>query len=127
MRVSSDGVALGLITTVQKDIGVWVCRTASAVAWSRCHLACHWLPDLPSDAVWLFPANPKARHHHGAMTGEPGPVTKMCEWVLPLPVKGGPQGGHHLSGCAFRFDRRRYDAAMLLGGAESTPWFAAGH
>ena len=32
-------------------------------------------------------ANPKARHHHGAMTGEPRAATVICERAPPLPVK----------------------------------------
>jgi hypothetical protein len=39
-------VVSSLITTVQKHIDVRVRRTASAVAWSRSHLVCHWLQDL---------------------------------------------------------------------------------
>ena len=37
----------------------------------------------------------------------------------------GPQGGHHLAGCAFRFARRRHDAGRPLSGAKRTPRFAA--
>ena len=42
-----------------------------------------------------------------------------------FPAGFGPQGGHHLAGCAFRFDRRRHDADRLLSGAKRTPRFAA--
>jgi hypothetical protein len=43
MPVSSEGIVLGRITAGRSDIGVWVRRAASAVAWMRCHLLCHWL------------------------------------------------------------------------------------
>ena len=39
------------------------------------------------NAGWLFSANPQARHHHGAMTGEPDTATVICERAPPLPVK----------------------------------------
>ncbi len=42
MPVSSDDVPSGRITAGQKDIGVWVRRAPSGVAWGRCHLVCHW-------------------------------------------------------------------------------------
>ena len=38
------------------------------------------------NAGWLFHANPKARHHYGAMTCEPGAATRICERAPP-PVK----------------------------------------
>jgi len=43
MAILSDGILLSRITAGQNDIGVWVRRAASAVAWMRCHLLCHWL------------------------------------------------------------------------------------
>ena len=48
MPVSSDAVASSLITAVQRDFGVSVRRAASAIAWSCCHLLCHWLQDRSS-------------------------------------------------------------------------------
>src|SRR6266568_3299747 len=50
MPVSSDGVALGRLTAGQIDIGVWVRRAASAFAWRRCHLLCHWARVPPRGA-----------------------------------------------------------------------------
>ncbi len=42
-----------------------------------------------------------------------------------VPAGFGPQGGHHLAYCAFRFDRRRHDGGRLLSRAKRTPRFAA--
>ena len=38
MPVPSNAIELGRITAGQVDIGVWVPRAVSAVAWGRCHL-----------------------------------------------------------------------------------------
>jgi hypothetical protein len=38
-----------------------------------------------------------------------------------FPADFGPQGGHHLAGCAFRFARRRHDAGKPLSGAKRRP------
>src|SRR4051794_1455096 len=46
MPASPDAIGLSLITAVQRHIDVRVRRAASAVAWSRSHLVCHWLEDL---------------------------------------------------------------------------------
>ena len=35
LAVSSDAVALSLIAASQRGTGVWVCRVAPAVSWSR--------------------------------------------------------------------------------------------
>ena len=76
MPVSSDGVAIGLITAVQTDTGVWVRRAVSAVARSRCHLVCHWLRDLlPSKYRLVGHAEPRSRRDHSATTGGPGAGT----------------------------------------------------
>ena len=53
MPVSSDGIGLSLITAGHRDLGVWVRRAVSAVAWSRCHLLCHWLQTTVTDADQL--------------------------------------------------------------------------
>jgi hypothetical protein len=44
---SSGGIVLDRITGGQRNICVWVRRAVSAVAWSRCHLVCHWLSECP--------------------------------------------------------------------------------
>src|ERR1700688_866064 len=76
MPVSSDGVAIGLITAVQTDTGIWVRRAVSAVARSRCHLVCHWLRDLlPSKYRLVGHAEPRSRRDHSATTGGPGAGT----------------------------------------------------
>ena len=76
MPVSSDGVAIGLITAVQTDTGVWVRRAVSAVARSRCHLVCHWLRDLlPSKYRLVGHTEPRSRRDHSATTGGPGAGT----------------------------------------------------
>src|SRR6266851_3196777 len=88
MPVPSDAVASSPITAVQRDIGVWVRRAASAVAWSRSHLLCHWLEDhLPSKRRLLEPCEPKTWRDHGAITDDPGAVTGIGEEALPPYVK----------------------------------------
>jgi len=63
MAVASDGVALGRLAAGQIGIVVWVRRAASAVAWQRCHLVCHWLQDyLPSGCRVLGPGEPETWH-----------------------------------------------------------------
>jgi hypothetical protein len=42
MPVSSNAVGLGRITAGRRSCGVCLHRAASAVAWRRCHLICHW-------------------------------------------------------------------------------------
>jgi hypothetical protein len=42
MPTSSGGVELDRITKGQRNTGVWVSRTVSAIAWCCCHLASHW-------------------------------------------------------------------------------------
>ena len=60
MPVPSDTVASSLITAVQRDLGVWVRRAVSAVAWRRCHLLCHWpLSDAKIRAVSPAVAAPR--------------------------------------------------------------------
>ncbi len=64
----------------------------SAVAWSRCHLLCHWLhlqdhlPSTDDRRSWRT----RVRHDHSAVTGESGAVTRICERALLLPVKVRP-------------------------------------
>src|SRR6266700_3984530 len=81
MPVSSDGVALGRLTAGQIDIGVWVRRAASAFAWRRCHLLCHWArvpprgarPSLRRSVSWSegWPGRTRAGApaHPGALLG----------------------------------------------------------
>src|SRR5271169_1760136 len=90
MPVSSDAVASSLITAVQRDLGVWVRRTVSAIAWSRCHLLCHWLQDHPFKWTTVGPGETEFGLAVGAMTGKSGAVTTICERALPLPVKVRP-------------------------------------
>ncbi len=88
LAVSSDGIALGRITAGQTDIGVWVRRAVSAVAWGRCHLICHWLQDLSlRNTGSLVLPNPGCGQDHSATTGDSGAGTGIGERPLPLPVK----------------------------------------
>jgi hypothetical protein len=90
MPVSSDAVASSLITAVQRDLSVWVRRAASALAWSCCHLLCHWLQDHLASMDDRGSWRTRVRHGHGAMTGESGAVIRICERALPLPVEVRP-------------------------------------
>jgi len=72
IAVLPGGIAWCRITAVQRISGVWERRAVSAVAWSSCHLLCHWLQDrLPSDAQ-LSVLAPRVRRDHRALTGESG-------------------------------------------------------
>jgi len=51
MPAPSDGVGLSRIAAVQEDTGVWGRRALSVIAWSRCHLVCHWLQEPPPTGV----------------------------------------------------------------------------
>ena len=53
LTVSSDGIALGRITAGQRNLGVWVRRAVSVVAWRRCHLDCHWLSGYRKVAIHM--------------------------------------------------------------------------
>ena len=87
MSASSDAVASSLITAVQRDIGVWVRRAVSAVAWRRCHLVCHWLQDpSPFKCTIVGPGERKARYGNGATPGESCADTGIGKWALPPPV-----------------------------------------
>ena len=56
-------------------------------------LVCHWLQDhLPSNGRSPVLANPGS-DDYGAMTGESGAVTRICEPALLLPVKVCPRVG----------------------------------
>lgn len=69
------------------------------------------------------------------MRGPPGRGTPRCGSTVlrpaltghgrRFPAGFGPQGGHHLAGCAIRFARRRHDADRLLSYSKRTPRFAA--
>jgi hypothetical protein len=72
MPVPSVSVASSLIAAVQRDLSVWVRRAASGVAWRRCHLVCHWLPDLTRAEIGL----------HGNRT-EDGSAIWRCESSTP--------------------------------------------
>jgi hypothetical protein len=82
MPVSSDGIALGPITAGQSDISVWLRRAVSGVAWSRCHLVCHWLQISSIRNTGSLALLTKAR-----MTNEPAVITGISEHALPPPVK----------------------------------------
>ena len=59
MPVLSDAVASSLITADERDLGVWLRRAVSVIAWRRCHLVCHWLQaHLPSERRTLGPSEP---------------------------------------------------------------------
>jgi hypothetical protein len=42
LTVSSDAIALGRVMARQDNGLVWLGLAASATAWARCHLVCHW-------------------------------------------------------------------------------------
>ena len=88
MRDSSYAVASSLIAAVQRDIGVWLRRAVSAVAWSRCHLVCHWLRNLlPSKYGLVDNAEARAQQDYSATIGDPGIGTGIGERLPPVPVK----------------------------------------
>ena len=69
------------------------------------------------------------------MRGPPGCGTPRCGSIglrpaltghgRRFPAGVGPQGRHHLAGCAFRFAGWRHDAGKPVSGAKRTPRFAA--
>jgi hypothetical protein len=58
MPVLSDVIGLGRITAAQKDIGVWVRRAASVIAWIRCHWLGNsaWLPEVRKEPTVQRPS-----------------------------------------------------------------------
>src|ERR1700742_303695 len=44
--VPSDGVPLSRVSAVQDGSAVRLVLAWSGVGWGRCHLVCHWFPDL---------------------------------------------------------------------------------
>jgi len=61
LAVPSGYVSLSRVTAGQGDGHVWLSLAASTVVWGRCHLVCHWLPDLTrpeTDQIWRVPFSP---------------------------------------------------------------------
>jgi hypothetical protein len=52
--VSSDGVALGLVTALQSGISVWGRLARSGGIWVRWSLNWSWMPDLPVKGRWII-------------------------------------------------------------------------
>jgi hypothetical protein len=57
-------------------------------------------------------------------SGSTAPRLTLTGHGRRFPTGFGPQGGHHLAGCAIRFARRRHDADRLLSCSKRTPRFA---
>src|SRR5882672_11208155 len=133
MPDSSHHVALGPITAFQRDTGVWVRRAASAIAWSCCHLLCHWLQGwrqaCTDDASLALGVNTHGGHLVNAAVGEAtgldtlplGRAHRPLDEYLP----GGLPAGAYLAGSSSRkppadASARRSCWRMLCGPASST-------